>query len=343
MRPRTITPPTALLLYFFSILVGLTATSAPVNAATPTPLKILTLNVFAGKREMDFERLSRQISAVRAINADIIALQETYDDRVIEAYRKAFPDYHHFVTGHVPVPTRWSYRALDWTHKALELLSSLTGVARWSRGSRQIFNGDTYGLMILLKNERGTVHAQTQYSERFDVQAGRGLLKLLEAVKPKALQWIQYEVDGVPLLVVNTHLSNGVENTRRAGQHAQLAESLEKRAQEDSGFRQPVLFLADANADESEPEIQWWHTQFKDTAPQGGVTWDDQNPLAQTGNLKEPPQRLDYISTRDSAYHRIEAVNTKTVFNTHGNYISDHNGVVAEVTIHLCQTLLESR
>lgn len=323
-------------------------------AHTGPSLKAVTFNVFAGAREMNFERLARQIEEVRALDADIIALQETFDRRVKAAYRNAFPDYYIFESGEVPVPTRWSYRALNWSHKALELVTKVTGLARWSQGSRHMFDGDTYGLMILVKKDKGTVQLDTQHVERFDVQAGRGILKLLEAVKPKGFLWIEYVVDGIPLLVVNSHLSNGVENYRRAGQLAQLAESLEARTNANAGIQQPVLFLVDANANGSEPEMQWLHDgKFVDTylvahpdlrsVPGEGITWDDANPLAQTGNLREPPQRVDYISVIHGDHHHFEVMSSDVMLNTQGNFVSDHNAVVTQVELkNICSDLLEA-
>lgn len=335
--------------------LALTAGGIPrTYAHSPeTTIKVVTFNVFAGKREMDLERLARQIPSVRALDADVIALQEVYDLRVKAAYREAFPDYDIIESGKLPVPTRWSYRALDWSHKGLEWVSKLTGLARWSKGSRHIFDGDTYGLMILVKKDRGTVLRDTQYSERYDIQAGRGILTLLEAVKPKAYLWIEAEIDGIPLLIVNTHLSNGVQNHRRAGQLAQLADGLESRRTHNNGIRKPTLFLADTNADAREPEIEWWHTFFRDTfsaihpdentAPRGGITWDEANPLAQTGNLREPSQRLDFVSVQDGDHFHFQVETSEVVFNTDGDYISDHNGVATKLKVaSRCSSLLET-
>lgn len=63
-------------------------------------IRVLTFNVFVGPGTegrgwlvADTERLESQLRAVRAVNADVVCLQELLEDTVCERYRQAFPDY----------------------------------------------------------------------------------------------------------------------------------------------------------------------------------------------------------------------------------------------------------
>jgi endonuclease/exonuclease/phosphatase family metal-dependent hydrolase len=324
--------------YALSILVAIGVCSAD-NAR----VRVLTLNVFAGKQEMDFARLARQIDAVKDLDPDIIALQELYDERAKAMYREAFPQFHALESGNTPAPPKFSQKLVGLVQGSFELANKAFKVAPWVKGSRALLEGDTHGLMLLTNGKKGAIRAETKLVKRYEIQAAPSpATRLFESVKPKGFILVEYELGGVRILIVNTHLSNGVRNERRIGQLAELAEEIMHRDLNDPRGACPVIFCGDTNADGREPEMQWWHTEagFYDTyvarnpdlgaAPRRGMTWDNANPLTR-GNLTEPDQRVDFISARPNAEHAFEILESKIVLDE--NPVSDHYGVMTDLRL----------
>ncbi|MEW6058362.1 MAG: endonuclease/exonuclease/phosphatase family protein [Bdellovibrionota bacterium] len=341
---------TWVLIYFCIFLTS----SAQFARAEGLVFRVLTLNIFAGKLEMDFERLERQIQAIRALELpDVIALQEVFDERVKERYREAFPEYELIDSGKSQPHSMTSYRLYLVAQGVLQTSNRAFGVAQWINGLREIFEGDTHGLTLLIKKQSGLVMPETKLVEKFEVQAAPTRpLKALESIKPKGFSMVELEIEGSRILLANTHLSNGVTNPRRIHQLKQIVKEIKRRDQA-RGFSCPAIFCGDTNADGKQPEMKWLHGEagFIDSyvvanpdlekAPHKGNTWDNKNALTQ-GNLKEPDQRVDYVSIRPGERHEVEVLSSKLVFDA--KPVSDHYGVLTEFRIlPKCERLLVRR
>jgi len=318
-------------------------------------VRVLTLNIFAGKTGMDFDRLKRQIDAVQNLDADIIALQEVFDDKARALYEQSFSDFDIFATGKTEAAESLSAKFFNVVQGSVDLARKAFKVAPWAEGSRGFLNGDSHGLVLLFKKSKGKAQPHTKYIKIFDVQAAPDrATRLLEALKPKAFIWVEYEVNGVRLLVVNTHMSNGVSNPRRIEQIRQVAAEIALRDIENPTKACPAVFCGDTNADGSEPEMLWLREEagFKDTFleinpdidtnPGHGATWNNVNPLTNQGHLIEPDQRVDYVAIRPGAKHTFEILNSKLVLNQ--DPVSDHYGVMTDLrVVPHCEKILRRK
>jgi endonuclease/exonuclease/phosphatase family metal-dependent hydrolase len=148
--------------------------------------------------------------------------------------------------------------------------------------------------------------------------------------------WSEFEVKGVRLLLVNTHLSWKLEDGEsRVKQADDLLRLVEKQGKETE-----TLLCGDLNAPPHTLEIRrlLWDGKFRDVFHrlhqlEEKYTWDNRNPYAGGAHHKMPDRRIDYILARN--WERIlgnptfcDLVFTKP--NAKGVFASDHFGVLTE-------------
>lgn len=284
---------------------------------------VLTLNIFAGAPEMDFDRLHQQIEEVHKLDPDIICLQEVFDSSVREAYQSAFSTHEVFA--------KEIFRP-SWFRLLIRLLPL-------SRGIKNILLGDSLGLVTLVRKSK--FEALEFQARPFTAQVSHrwSLPRLLEISHPRGFSLLKIiandrstdaqsrsksgfesETDS-ELCVVNALLSNGVQNPRRKIQLEEILTVLPKS--------HPTVVCIDANSHEDQPEMKWFiHQQgfedtFRNSQTSPGYTWSSTNPLT-AGFLKEPDQRVDYVFAKG-----LQAKSSQCVFD-HAPFVSDHFGVFSE-------------
>ena len=257
-------------------LIALALLSPSLASAEMPKLKVLTLSIFTGTTHVDFSRIYTQIYDVRKLDADVVCLQEAYDNRVIALYRDFLGDYNAHAVG------------VNSNSLTTAIISGLP----LTSGMRAVQEGNILGLSILVKKRLQAAADRFPKAGIFSVQASSSTLtKLAENVKPKGYLATRLEADGFSAVVVNTHLSNGVENALRLRQVQELALEIDGGDIGNPHGSYPVILCADTNADGRQPEMKWLRERagYVDTyfvenpdlgrAPHGGATWDDANPL----------------------------------------------------------------
>ncbi|HTL13357.1 MAG TPA: endonuclease/exonuclease/phosphatase family protein [Bdellovibrionota bacterium] len=305
-------------------------------------LRVLTLNVFAGTREMDFDRLDRQMKAVRELQPDVVCLQEVYDHRVRTRYHAAFSDFGIYGDDHDTDPS--------FLLVAAELAAS-------TAGEKAIAHGYRTDEVLLLNNQRGQSFPDSKIVHTFPNEApdskdaGGTLMSwgvsALESLKPKGYVSVRYQVDGVDVTVASMRLTNGVHNPKRAIQVKELIGRLfhtEDTENPRSFNFAPIILCGDTNADGEEPEMRWMREKagFHDTylegnpdrehAPHAGMTWSADNDLTHNGNLTEPDQRVDYVLFAPGDEYTFETIGSRIVFDE-APLVSDHFGVLTELRL----------
>jgi endonuclease/exonuclease/phosphatase family metal-dependent hydrolase len=306
------------------------AWDSPSKAGEIGRVRVLTLNIFAGTREMDFERLDRQLKAVRALGADVICLQEVYDHRVRAIYQIEFNGFDYL--GHdrdTPFlsPSRW---LLDWT---------------LSPGEREIVLGFETDSALLLDTRKWQVSPGTKRSVTLPnaAPAVDSSLKLaisvLESLKPKGYVSVRSRIHGAWVRVANMRLTNGVDNPNRMLQVRQVVADLERTRGSD-----PVILCGDTNSDADNADMRWlrgeagFHDSFLEAnpdpslTPHRGSTWSSDNDLTFAGNLREPDQRVDYVYYLPGRDVTFETESSRIVLDE-APFVSDHFGVLTELKL----------
>ncbi len=308
-----------------------------INPAWAGNLRVLSLNVFAGNQEMDFERLERQLKAVEELRPDIVCLQEVYDHRVKEKYVEYFPR-HEFMNDARVSGSSW--------------IRDLSLMVTMNYGQEAILNGFLLDVSFLLNRDRGRVVPGQYESFLFhfsspEVQLGdfvesswavtdKMLIRALERVKPKGFITTRYTVDGVSIRLANMRLSNGVVNPLRFRNVVQVANEMIKTDE-------PAILCGDTNSDGEQDEMVWLRSAgFRDTyleahpnrdfVRKAGMTWSAANDLTRNGHLIEPDQRVDYVIYHPGVYHTFETVSSEVVFDK-APFVSDHFGVLTELKL----------
>ena len=312
------------------LLDSATISVTPVDYVEPEApvLRVLSLNIFAGKKEMDFNRLKSQLAAVHQLNPDIVCLQEVYDNRVREAYAKDFPSFSSAYYGY-DTPPDTNY----------EIATHLTETP----GMEEVLNGNHLGIVTLFNEKKGKLNRDWLTPRIFAAQVSDGWLAgFFESLKPKGFVSARYTVGGVTIDVVNTHMSNGVHNPDRMKQVSELTNHLTYGDLVHPKNFNPVILCGDTNADGEEPEMRAMRAfgfidSFLGANPNpqdttyGGMTWDDANPNTR-GNLEEPDQRVDYVGFFPGTENTFEVLSSKIVLDE-APHVSDHYGVLSELKL----------
>lgn len=249
------------------------------------------------------------------------------------------------------IPFSLASRFVGKVQNAVDYANKFRNVFPWASCTRGFLDGDSYGLTFFFDNEKGICRPETKYEQEFDHQVGTSLLtRFHESIKPRAFMWVEYEVGGVDLLVINTYMSNGVHNPRREKQLDQIARELLLRDLR-LGRIDPAMFMGDTNADRAEPEMQKFHrvARFRDSlkeanpdlsiSPHKGMTWDPDGNRLTDGPLREPPQGVDFISVRDGKKYRIKIKTSRIALDKKPN--SDHYAIYTEFEIiPACEDLI---
>ncbi len=307
-------------------------------------LRVLTLNIFAGTREMDFDRLERQMRAVRSLNPDIVCLQEVYDHRVRARYQSEFGDF--------------SFYGYDHDSPS-SLLRGMAGLAANTKGEKALVYGYETDALLLLNNHRGISFPESKdartlpnMSPEADSFSVRNTIlswgvSALETLKPKGYVSVRYQVDGVDLTVANMRLTNGVHNPKRIHQVQAVVAGLfhnEDMEKPVSRNYAPIILCGDTNSDGNEPDMRWMRTKagFHDTflevnpdpgrTPHRGMTWSIDNTLSHNGNLSEPDQRVDYILYVSGDEYTFKTLESRIVLDE-TPFVSDHFAVLTELQL----------
>lgn len=306
-------PISVLLLVFAVVCQGRAyADSSKLN------FSVLTLNTFCGETEVDLTRIDEQVVRVRRLNPEIACLQEVFDDRVLLAYRHAFPQYEFFYN---PEKTQGTFNY----HVFNEVFGS-------ENSSYNVF-GYQMGRVIMVR--KSFARSIKHYSVQLPSAPPSLKFKVLEDGKPRGFEYIELEIlkTGDKLGIANATFSNGVHNSDRIIQSVAISKFLET----ESRGKYPLILCGDMNADGEEPEMKWLRESsgFADSflianpdlnrAKHGGNTWDNRNELTD-GNTIEPDQRLDYIYAKNSDGEQLETLSSKIVLDEKP-YVSDHYGV----------------
>lgn len=282
-------------------------------------LSVLTLNVWVNKA---LEYSQAQVTSIQQYKPDVICLQEVFDVRVLEAYRRGFPDYElvAFGQGLTPIGTTvfialmlipptcvFALIALIWfVWAALELwmlllwLSLCLGHAYLCRKHYFVpfLLGNKTGLAMLVRTEGCLTHVDlecTQFSQPeghaedfLNIARPRGFLTLTGKLK------LNNGSDLLPLRVVTTHLNQPPEQPPEKGRHRQVQEIC------DASIRDGELFIlaGDLNATPPGTALGTTCTTYEDFTVhlqdawlakneadpnKDGLTWDQkENPMCQT-------------------------------------------------------------
>ncbi len=323
---------------FVGLLFALGGSSV-LHAENFPRLTVVNLNIWAGLHEMDFERLDLQIQGMRQYSPDIITLQEAYDERGKRIYRNSLPEFD-AVSFDGPAPSNLTLTGMNALVDSMATVHRATGLFPYISGTREMFRGDGYGLKILgrrgpessLQQETKILREyQTRGSGRFSTAA------FVDRLKPRAYLAVQYQTENGPILLVNTHWSNGVKNPRRLAVAQELVAAIKELQRLPSGELMPVILTLDSNADDAEPEMRYLTQQARDTfhdknpdlakAPFGGKTWCGAN-CHTRGRLIEPDQRVDYIFTFPGSHRYLHTLESRLAF-TDSPFVSDHFGVLS--------------
>jgi len=246
------------------------------------------------------------------------------------------------------------------SHSILYFILSLCNLPR----IRDLLEGDTLGLMTLVKRDSSKLRVKPESIVRhvYDYQAFKlSWTSIFEwCFKPKGYLSLEVELlnEGTKtaaatattmVLIVNTHLSIGLNNTRRIHQVRELKREVFKKSH---GGRITAVLCGDKNADHAEPEMHYLRSRgFIDSylqyyggnlnlAPKNGATWDNENPLTM-GFLVEPNQRLDYVfvkpalTSTGSQQSDVQIENSQLCMNE-APFLSDHFGVMTTMNIGSC-------
>ena len=111
---------------------------------------------------------------------------------------------------------------------------------------REILEGDTLGLMILVKKSKFSVDVSSEVAHMFQNQAfGNSFVGLFEwCFKPRGFisVRVQMKESDRTILIVNTHLNVGLGNSKRLSQIKELKDEIHKLSQ----YKDlPVILLGD--------------------------------------------------------------------------------------------------
>lgn len=345
-------------------------------------LTIVTLNVFATPFNNAGERYKQQVASLKQLSPDAVFLQEMYASDLKSLYEENFSDtYHVFSTGSLASlkPTfiagalnfKISMLLLFFMSKmvalieleplSLVLLSLVLSVSNslplripslvylalsWKFPRlRDILEGDTLGLMLLVKKSTMVVKPDSLTTHLFSNQAYTfSFVGLFEwCFKPRGFISVQAQhiQSSCTMTLVNTHLNVGLGNSKRLLQVKELADCMHQLS---ISKEVPVVVGGDTNADAKDPEIKFLYDQgFCDTyltyykgdlsnAPRHGDTWDNSNPLAH-GFLIEPNQRVDYIMFKNCHSSKGFLVEKSMLLFDQEPFVSDHYGVLSQLLV----------
>eukprot|EP00744_Colponema_vietnamica_P009308 GILI01013253.1.p1 GENE.GILI01013253.1~~GILI01013253.1.p1 ORF type:complete len:526 (+),score=123.90 GILI01013253.1:159-1736(+) len=131
-------------------------------------LRVLNLNVFAGKFSVDMKRVKEQVKRVQSLQPDVVCLQECWDLRIQQEYIDGLPEYelysvHSLKLSHVALMrkiARWTWR---WLWPLLSTLLYILTFICLPPGMRRILfplnTGDLLGVVILVRKSTAVVTA----------------------------------------------------------------------------------------------------------------------------------------------------------------------------------------
>jgi len=305
-------------------------------------ISVLTLNVWVNRARYNLER---QLQGVRELFPDVICLQEVFHTDVLEAYRKAFPDYclvafgqaHNFsamaalflimlavaaiFSGAVWLverfvsDTRWK---TVWTIAVPLMMVCYERVVRhhWTIA---FLTGNRTGLAMLVRREAVDLH------ERKCVTFSRAghAADLLNILRPRGfisaagVVPMPHGKGSLPVRFVTTHLNQPLEQALGDGRHRQVKEVFAKCIKDD----ELLIMGCDLNATPpgtingsdcntyadvlEEMEDAWVNTNPSD--PQrDGLTWDQANNPLCSGLLNKVFYGLETLRWRcDFIFYRF--------------------------------------
>jgi endonuclease/exonuclease/phosphatase family metal-dependent hydrolase len=273
------------------IAAGLSgAALAPPAAAAgqgpAVPLRVVTYNIHAGAGMDNVFDLDRQTAELRALDADVIGLQE--------------------------VDVHWGTRS-EWRDLAAELAERLHMYVSFA----PIYSLDPaepgaprreFGVAVLSRHR--IVSAENHEITRLSTQDPNPVPALAPGFGEVVLR-----VKGLPVHVYVTHLDYRADPSVRAAQVADTRRIMAQDAAPGAGAgRQQVrqILLGDFNAAPAAPELAPLWKELTDVEP-GGPTYPAQDPV----------QRIDYVAvSKDSVQVRDAAV-AETLASDHRPVVAD--------------------
>jgi endonuclease/exonuclease/phosphatase family metal-dependent hydrolase len=228
----------------FSLGAASPATAAPEQGAPPVPLRVATYNIHAGAGEDNVFDLTRTARSLRALNADVIGLQEV--------------DVHwgtrsNFVDEARELAERLHMRA--FFAPIYDVEPATAGAAR-----RQ------FGVAVLSRYP--VLHAENREITRLSTQTPNPV----PAPAPGFAD-VTVNVRGAHVHIYSTHLDYRSDPSVRRAQITDMLNVLDA----DSG---PKVLVGDFNAEPQAAELMaLWQYGLQDAAPNGGSTYPARDPL----------------------------------------------------------------
>lgn len=222
-------------------------------------LSVLTLNVYVNHVR---QVAQLQIRKIRYLNPDVVCLQEVFDLDVLEAYRRAFPDYllvafgraHNFsallalTALMLALSTLFSgvilifEKLLHGRWRVVWLFACPTVMIMYSRLIRHhwtiaFLTGNRTGLAMLVRRDAVDVDIKAIRCQKFS-RVGHAA-DLLNLLRPRGFLSVtgQLRLNGCPepvrVRLVNTHLNQPLDQALGDGRHRQVKEILSSCLQDD--------------------------------------------------------------------------------------------------------------
>lgn len=229
------------------------ASETPGSAAPPVALRVATYNIHAGAGEDNVFDLARTAEAIRALNADVVGLQE--------------------------VDVHWGDRS-DFVDEAQELAERL---------GMQAFFAPIYDFDPLTAGAPRRQYGVAVLSRYPILDAVNNEITRLSTQVPNPVPEpapgfaeVTINVRGSHVHVYSTHLDYRADPTVR---RMQVADTLDILAA-DSG---PKVLVGDLNAQPGAPELAALWQELRDTAPGGAKTYPAINPVSRIDVISVSP------------------------------------------------------
>ncbi|WP_406495881.1 endonuclease/exonuclease/phosphatase family protein [Streptomyces sp. NBC_00846] len=265
------------------------ALAPPASAAgqgPAVPLRVVTYNIHAGAGMDNVFDLDRQTAELRALDADVIGLQE--------------------------VDVHWGTRS-EWRDLAGELAERLHMYVSFA----PIYSLDPtepgaprreFGVAVLSRHR--IVSAENHEITRLSTQDPNPVPALAPGFGEVVLR-----VKGLPVHVYVTHLDYRADPSVRAAQVADTRRIMAQDAAPGAGAaRQQVrqILLGDFNAAPAAPELAPLWKELTDIEP-GGPTYPAQDPV----------QRIDYVAVSKDSVRVRDAAVAETLASDHRPVVAD--------------------
>ncbi|MFD4758253.1 endonuclease/exonuclease/phosphatase family protein [Streptomyces sp. NPDC058439] len=265
------------------------ALAPPASAAgqgPAVPLRVVTYNIHAGAGMDNVFDLDRQTAELRALDADVIGLQE--------------------------VDVHWGTRS-EWRDLAGELAERLHMYVSFA----PIYSLDPtepgaprreFGVAVLSRHR--IVSAENHEITRLSTQDPNPVPALAPGFGEVVLR-----VKGLPVHVYVTHLDYRADPSVRAAQVADTRRIMAQDAAPEAGAgRQQVrqILLGDFNAAPAAPELAPLWKELTDIEP-GGPTYPAQDPV----------QRIDYVAVSKDSVRVRDAAVAETLASDHRPVVAD--------------------